>query len=64
MLGEVVQFWEQKCMLLPLNELLFYEWREKIMRNFPSTKCPHDTYKMEADHSADPLWCSTCGCNL
>ncbi|UOQ48763.1 hypothetical protein MUN88_00965 [Gracilibacillus caseinilyticus] len=31
------------------------------MKNF---KCSHDSYKMEADHSADPLWCSMCGFNL
>ncbi|UOQ84708.1 hypothetical protein [Gracilibacillus salinarum] len=27
-------------------------------------ECSHNTYKMEADYSADPLWCSTCGFNL
>lgn len=34
------------------------------MTNLSRTQCSHDTYKMEADHSADSLWCSQCGYNL
>lgn len=26
--------------------------------------CKHSSLKMEADFSADPLWCSECGYNL
>ena len=26
--------------------------------------CKHDTYKLEADFSTDPIWCNKCGENL
>jgi hypothetical protein len=27
-------------------------------------KCKHPNYKIEADFSADPIWCNVCGENL
>ncbi|MFF2596799.1 hypothetical protein ACFVSZ_25900 [Priestia megaterium] len=31
---------------------------------FNQEKCKHNTYKLEADFSADPIWCNNCGENL
>ncbi|MUL30783.1 hypothetical protein Bmeg_01869 [Bacillus megaterium] len=31
---------------------------------FNKEKCKHNTYKLEADFSADPIWCNDCGENL
>ena len=31
---------------------------------FKKQSCTHDSYKMEADYSADPIWCKNCGMNL
>ncbi|PGX73220.1 hypothetical protein COE31_23265 [Priestia megaterium] len=31
---------------------------------FNKEKCKHNKYKLEADFSADPIWCNDCGENL
>jgi hypothetical protein len=38
---------------------------KKFFNNITSReKCNHPTMKIEADFSADPIWCNVCGDNL
>ncbi|MEH7292232.1 hypothetical protein ABEP18_24910 [Priestia megaterium] len=41
-----------------MNQIMFFT------NLFNKKKCKHNTYKLEADFSADPIWCNDCGENL
>ncbi|MDF2053279.1 hypothetical protein Q8G31_29310 [Priestia megaterium] len=41
-----------------MNQIMFFT------NLFNKEKCKHNTYKLEADFSADPIWCNDCGKNL